>query len=277
MTMFKLKKLSGGDVPMMVEVFKLGQEGDIWKVVPNLQDLGPAGFEFARPQYQAQGWSRKGVWSPCQVKKKFEPGEVRLGQVPVNMTPKNVAEAICGKSVPGLHVDPAVTDMVIKYCAKKISEKFKDFDAIAPVPSSKKISLQLAQEISKLTGKKILPQALQKQNNPAAISLAPEVDTFPPESQKKLRATLARIQRDMKADPASFKVRRYIDKKDMRLFKGLHDIGADVTDVTQKETPRILLVDDLVASGESMLDAQRTLELMDFKIIGMATAFIMEQ
>lgn len=290
--MFKFSKLPRTTTPTMVEVFKLKHEGDVWNVVRG-GDLGPPGFEFARkgaaePRLR-KGWLRgadethdmKSVWGPGQVMHGFEKKEVEMGNAPPPpMTPKDVTDAILGKDIPGIRVEPGVLQDIIKYAAGAIVQNpsFGEYDFIVPMPSSKPAALQLAQEIGKLSGKKVIQKGVLKQTNPEQIKIdwthvKPEARNDP-EFVKEVEQTLRRMKEKIKAT-GSFKARASILKQFSRMFKGYHEPGEDILETEGK---KILLVDDFTATGASMNDARKVIHDLGpgFNVIGMACIFIMQ-
>lgn len=284
-------------LPTMQEIFKFSKTAEkSWEVKFDMTS-DPAGFTLARGSH-ANGWNRYGSWAPIYCKKKFEQAEVNMGQCPPNdqFDPKDVASVILGKPVPGLTATNDVLDKVITFAARSAEKKFKglNFTHILYMPTSKASGAPrlFAQELSKYLHKPAIGDTVVKQTDPDRLGLDPEkIAKLSPAGQKKLQQTLDRMKKSHR-ETGTFQVRKNIHKRDMDFFTGMYTIGPGASrlissrgyaggslmeDDKEHWFAKVILVDDFVASGKSMNEAKKTLELGGVKVIAMASIFMIEQ
>lgn len=262
-------------------------DDDKWVVTPDLiRGWGDyPGFDVrgaAEEQYR-----KMGIYAPVLVKKSFEKDVVMAGRAPANATPKDVllvfkTEAPVRTGDVTLVPAPGLADAVIARLAPRIAQRFKNVDVVTTVTSSKRHADIIGQAVAQRLNAQFLPAGVQKTRRPQDVSLdmdAVAAAGLDDRQVAELRGSLRRLQQRI-ASGGSASIRSTFHPKDRKFVKGLIGLGDELMDRATSPggmgRPKVLLVDDVVTTGFTLLAARDSLEEAGYEVVGLGALFKMQ-
>ncbi len=273
---------------ILTEAMSLERQNESgWIVTPELvRGWGDyPGFDVrgaAEEQYR-----KMGIYAPVLVKKAFEKDVIMAGRAPVGVAPKDVLlvfKTEAPLTVNGVTLIPApgLADAVIARLAPKIAQRFRNVDVVTTVTSSKRHAAAIGQAVATRLGAQFLPAGVQKTQRPQDVSLdmdAVRASGMDDRQVAELQGSLRRLQQRI-AQGGNASIRSTFHPKDRKFVKGLIGLGDELMDRATAPggmgRPKVLLVDDVVTTGFTLLAARDSLEEAGYEVVGLGALFKMQ-
>lgn len=278
----------GGLRRVLVEAMSLEKLDETrWVVTPELiKGWGDyPGFDVkggAEEQYR-----KLGIYAPVLVKKAFEKDVIMSGRAPAGASPKDAllvfkTEAPVTAGGVTLVPAPGLADAVIARLAPRIAQRFRGVDVVTTVTSSKRHADAIGQVVAGRLGAQFMAAGVQKTKSPQGVSLdmdAVNAAGLDDRQVAELQGSLRRLQQRI-ASGGNASIRSTFHPKDRKFVKGLIELGDDLMDRATAPggmgRPKVLLVDDVVTTGFTLLAARDSLQQAGYEVVGLGALFKMQ-
>lgn len=250
-----------------------------WTVTPaGIAAMGFAG-RLVRGTSAHEGYTTKGIWAPYQALKDMDAEKLSqdMGRpVPEGVTANDMLEVL--KKMQPVTTESGVTLVpapnlqrdVAYHVARVAYHRYidKDVDLVVTPQSSSRFAETLGTMLAQLLGAKLINAGLVKSLSRTTLDLPDHVTST--KAGKDAARALERWKNKLKAGEIP-SLRSTFQPSMRQHLKNFMELDPRMAEFVG-EGKRVLLVDDVVTTGSTVLDGERELKEMGFEVVGKVAA-----